>query len=264
MQSNQLVSNNDLKYYSSLKQKKYREKEGKFLIEGFHLIEECLSSQYKMETIFLNDDTDEKEHKNILVKASKKNISIEKLPAKLFGKLSETEHSQGIIGVVNKRETASGNNSLGNNVIALDRINDPGNLGTIIRTAYWFGIDSILISTGSADIYNSKVLRSSQGAIFHTNIINDVNLKERLELLCGKGYKVYLLTPSGNTELGNAKISGKCVFVFGNESDGISMEIHNRKYDSIKINGFSNCESLNVAISSGILMYHLKNGLKIV
>ncbi len=157
-----MVSNNELKYYSSLKQKKYREKEKKFLIEGFHLAEECLKSAYKMETIILKDDIDESEHKNILAKASKKNINIEKLPSKQFSKLSETKEPQGIISIVNKPDNPGGNNSFGNNVIALDRINDPGNLGTIIRTAYWFGIDSIIVSAGSADIYNSKVLRSSQ------------------------------------------------------------------------------------------------------
>ena len=258
------LSNNDVKYFASLKQKKIRESENKFLVEGFHLIEECLNSSYVIETIVLKNGVGLEKHKEIKNKASEINVRIESVPEKLFVKLSETENTQGIVGIVRMPEAKKDNSTPGNEVIALDRINDPGNLGTIIRTAYWFGIDSVLISKNSADIYNSKTLRASQGAVFHMNIISGLDLKKNLHRLNSNGYKIYLFDASAQNDLGRTEMSGKNIFVFGNEAEGISPVISEGPYERLKINGFSGCESLNVAVSAGILMYHLKNGMKIV
>jgi len=258
------LSNNDVKYYASLKQKKVRESENKFLIEGFHLIEECLNSSYVIEAIVLRNGVGLEKHKEVKSKASEKNVRVESVPEKLFDKLAETENSQGIVGVVRIPEAKKDNAPPGNEVIALDRINDPGNLGTIIRTAYWFGIDSVLISKNSADIYNSKTLRSSQGAVFHMNISYGLDLKKNIHKLNSDGYKIYLFDASAENDLARSNIIGKSVFVFGNEAEGISSDIFEQPYEKVKIQGFSDCESLNVAVSAGILMFYLKNGMKIV
>ena len=140
-------------------------------------------------------------------------------------------------------------------IIALDRITDPGNLGTIIRTAYWFGVELILVSGNSVDIYNAKVIRASQGAVFHVNILENIGLLSKLNELKDNGYKVYLLTPKGTDNLKGINKGAKSVFVFGNEADGISKELFSSGFYLLKIEGFTNCESLNVAVSTAIVLY---------
>ncbi len=253
-----MLSSNDIKYYASLKQKKYRREHNQFLIEGFHLIEECLSSPFTLEYIILRNDVDLSSHPEILEKISRNKTKVEALPEKSFNKLVETESSQGIIGVVSNPKTKAGAAS-GGLLIALDRISDPGNLGTIIRTAYWFNAGAILLSEGSADVYNSKVLRSSQGAVFHSSIIEDVNLGEKLADLKKKGHTIYLFTldaVKNLDETGSLSQSDKPVLVFGSEAHGLQPELLNGDFEKVKIRGFSECESLNVAISCGIGLYH--------
>ena len=248
-----MLTANDVKYYASLKQKKHSREQKKFLIEGFHLIEECLSSPYNLEIIILRNGTDLTNKPAILSAISKNKTKVESLPEKSFNKLTDTESSQGIIGVVTKPKTAK--NDLGEIVIALDGINDPGNMGTIIRTAYWFGVKSVIAGEGSADIFNQKVIRASQGAVFYTNVYEDVNLNDKLKKLIADGYKVYLFTLAAKMTLSTLNKSGKSVIVFGSESHGISEELIKGDYEQVKIEGYSKAESLNAAISCGIALY---------
>jgi len=251
-----MISSAGLKFYSSLKQKKYREESGKFLIEGFHLIEECLSSSYFLDLLIIRDDIELDDYPAVSKKAKANQVKIESLPSKTFNKLSETENSQGIIGVVSKREGYNGTKA--NLIIALDRITDPGNLGTILRTAYWFGVELILISSNSVDIYNSKAIRASQGAIFHVNIQDNVYLPDILYEMKEHGYKIYLLTLKGKVSLKEINKSNKSVFVFGNEAEGISEELINSGFHTLKIEGSSDCESLNVAVTAGIVLHKFR------
>src|SRR5690349_14287695 len=121
-----MLSSNDIKHYASLKQKKYRQQYNQFLIEGFHLVEECLSSPFTLEYIILRNDLDLTSHPKILEKLARNKTKVEALPEKAFNKLVETESSQGIVGIVSKPKPVK-NADPGNIVIALDRINDPGN-----------------------------------------------------------------------------------------------------------------------------------------
>lgn len=252
------MTNNELKYYSSLKIKKYRELENKFLVEGAHLIEECLSSPYRnlIQKIIIRDNFD----------VSKLNISsfkTEITSQRDFEKLSDTVNPQGIIAVVNMPEIT--NHKISDNlIIALENVNDPGNLGTITRTAYWFGINDILISENSADVYNSKTLRSSQGAVFHTNPSFDINLAEKLSELRSDGYNILLTDLDTSNNLSHFTIdkNKKYVLVFGNEANGVSSELKNLSFEKIKIESYSPCESLNLAVSAGILIHTFKSSLK--
>ncbi|MBZ0202921.1 MAG: RNA methyltransferase [Ignavibacteria bacterium] len=160
-------------------------------------------------------------------------------------------------------------NIKGDLVIALDRISDPGNLGTIIRTAYWFNVSTIILSKDSADPFNQKVLRSSQGGVFNTNIIEDADLLMELQNLKSKGYKIYLFTLDASNSLSKlaeseefckSGESEKSVLVFGNESSGISEEIlgSDDEFISIKIDGYTDSESLNIGISCGIALYEFR------
>jgi RNA methyltransferase, TrmH family len=249
----------DIKLYSSLKQKKFRESERKFLIEGKHLVEECLSSLYRIELLIIDEKSFS--DKELLTKAANNNVKIEKTSAQNIKKISDTETPQGIIGIVSMKKSAKPDYKEMNLIIALDGVNDPGNLGTILRTAYWYGADNILLGNGSVDIYNSKVIRSSQGAIFKTNFLTNINLINELDHLSGSGFTVYCLTTHSNKLLNKSNINSRSVFVFGNEANGISEPILKSGYENVKIDSYSNCDSLNLAVSAGIVLDRYRNSL---
>ena len=255
----QMLTANELKYYSSLKHKKFREKEGKFLIEGKHLIEECLNSFFNLEVIIV----DEKQYgdKEIFAKAKENNVRIEKVKHAQINKLSETNSPPGIIGVVEVRKEKTIDFSDVKLVLALDTINDPGNLGTIIRTAYWFGVDRILISRDSVEVYNSKVVRASQGAVFHVNFSEDVDLLNELKFFRTQGFTIYALTTHTKKKLNDTQINKQAVFLSGNESAGLSDKFLRAGFENVKIEGYSNCESLNVGVSIGIALEKYRNSV---
>jgi len=212
-----------------------------------------LNSSFIMETIVFRDDVeDEQSIKKITASAARKKIRVEVTPEKSFKNLSETENSQGIVAVVKKTELKREFHFSGNVVVALERISDPGNLGTIIRTCHWFGVKTVLISKDSVDLYNSKVIRSTQGSLFHVNISDNLDLGKSLKESVKSGYSVYLLDPKSKQSI--EKASEKSIFVFGSESEGISEELKSEGFQTLAIKGYSNCESLNVAVSCGIVL----------
>jgi len=252
-----MLTANEFKYYSSLKHKKSKEREKKFLIEGKHLVEECLKSTYCMEILFI-DEKDFKD-KYILSLAKEKKIRVEKLKSKQIDKLSETKTPPGIIGVTRIKENKTIDISGMNLMVALDSINDPGNLGTIIRTAYWYSADYLLIGSDSVDIYNPKVVRSSQGAIFHTNFATEVNLINELKYFRTQGFQVYALTTHTKKKLSSAILNPKSIFLFGSESHGLSDKLLRAGFENVKIEGYSDCESLNIAVTVGIALDKFRN-----
>lgn len=250
-----MLTANQIKQFASLKQKKYRLEHSRYLIEGFHLIEECLKSQHELEYIILREGADLQGHAEILKMISQNKTIVEPLPVKQFNKLIETESSQGIVGVV-KRPAYGSAIPGGNIIIALDKVSDPGNLGTIIRTAYWFGVKDIILSEDCADPYNPKVIRSTQGGVFHVNLFEDTELAAELKKLKQDNYKIYLFALESEKFLEQISGNNKSVLVFGSESRGISKDLLNEGFETVKIKGNSDCESLNVAISAGIALYH--------
>lgn len=250
-----MLTANQIKQFASLKQKKYRLEHSRYLIEGFHLIEECLKSQHELEYIILREGADLQGHAEILKMISQNKTIVEPLPVKQFNKLIETESSQGIVGVV-KRPAYGSAIPGGNIIIALDKVSDPGNLGTIIRTAYWFGVKDIILSEDCADPYNPKVIRSTQGGVFHVNLFEDTELAAELKKLKQDNYKIYLFALESEKFLEQISGNNKSVLVFGSESRGISNDLLNEGFETVKIKGNSDSESLNVAISAGIALHH--------
>jgi TrmH family RNA methyltransferase len=252
--------NKDLKYYAKLKQKKFREENKEFLIEGVHLFEECQKSKYykkNISKVFVRND-----FKDERILGRIRHIDTEFLPAKEFNKLSETENSQGIIGVVQMTDNLP--EQEGNIICAFDNLNDPGNLGTILRTCWWFGIENILIGKESVEIYNSKVIRASQGAIFNLIIKDNLNLKFDLIKFNKNGYDILLTDLSAKIPLSKMEFSKdkKYVIVFGNEANGISKDIKDiPEFGRIKIDSYSNCESLNVASSTAIILHEIRKNI---
>ena len=235
------IDNSKIKELKKLQLKKYRDKNKKFLVETPHLVLEAYKSGYLEELIL-----EENEEFSLDIKT----IRVTK---KVIKYLSELNSTSNVLGVCNYKKE---NQNIGNRILALDNIQDAGNLGTIIRSAQAFNIDTIILSEDCVDIYNPKVLRSSQGMIFHMNILKkDLNL-ELLKLKKSNYFIIGTKVTQGKN-LKAFKNLDKFVIIMGNEGNGISNENLNLCDDFLYIDMNSKCESLNVAIATSIILYEL-------
>ena len=141
-------------------------------------------------------------------------------------------------------------------IIILDKVSDPGNLGTIIRTADWFGVQNIILSEDSVDLYSPKVVRSTMGSIFHVKTIESTNIVQSIAGLKKKGYNIVALDIKGDS-VANFESIPKTAYIFGSESHGIRNTLLDLADKKITISGAGKAESLNVAVSAGILMSQL-------
>ena len=247
-----MITRNELKYYSSLSQKKFRESELKFIVEGLKNVEEGLDSHYDCEIVLTTFEFAEL-HKNFLSDVKRKKIRIEILRSQDFIRISETKSPQGIAAVFRYAKLKFYPDKTESNVLVyLDNISDPGNLGTIIRTCDWFGINEILISKFSVDYLNPKAIRASMGSIFHLYIFEEVEpaLLDDLKL---NNYRIICSDLDGKN-IYDYKFPDKIVLVFSNEATGPSEVVKTIADDVITIPKYGNAESLNVAIASGIIL----------
>ena len=234
------IHNDKIKFYKNLNIKKFRDENGLFLVEGEHLVEEASKSGLLKEIIILDgNDYDYNVNKIYVTSNVMKTIStLDSLPS--------------IIGVCDKNR----NKVLGDKVLILDNIQDPGNLGTIIRSAVAFDIDTIIASLDTVDIFNPKVIRASQGMIFHINYIVD-NLSERLKNLKENNYKILSTKVTGGKSLKSVEKMKKFAIIMGNEGNGVSPYLQNLSDELLYIDMNNNCESLNVAVATSIILYEL-------
>jgi len=252
-----MLSKKELKYIKSLQLKKFRSENNEFLVEGTRLIIDGLKTNV-INCIYYCPQTCSKNNFS-LVKSFLLNdkIPFKEIDQKKFNLISDTINSQGIIGIaIIKKPKIKDCINLKFNWVYLDKIKDPGNVGTILRTAEWFGIKNIALSPESVDPYNAKVVRSGMGAHFNLNIFTNLPLN----ILKDHQIKIFLSDTSGEN-LSNTDSLKKWCLVLGNEAEG-SSEINQLFADKIiKISGSGRTESLNVAVSSGILMYQLTKNL---
>lgn len=269
------MSKTGIKNLEKLKLKKYRESEAKFLIEGVNILEECLKSPvYRkyIETIIMRDEfTDDHLLDRIHIAAPKAEIM--KLGSSAFSKLADAVSPQGILAVVKvpdeqlfHHESHFEESDSAVAIVALDGINDPGNAGALIRACHWFGIEDIVLGEDSVELYNPKVIRSTQGSLFHVFAREGVHLTSELKRYHESGYCILLFDLETANEFKSEtfkELSGSCgkvVIVFGNESRGIRKDIlNNPNYNRYRLKGYSQCESLNVAVAAGIVMNEFRN-----
>ena len=234
---NKNITNNELSKYKKLLQKKYRYKYNEFIIEGKHLIDEASKYKGLLKKIITSDKYYKLNGFNVLYTTYDE-----------ICKLSTTKTPQAYIGICNFMEYKEDHSGM---FLILDNINDPGNLGTLIRTGYSFGVKNIVVN--GVDIYNPKVLRATQGSIFNTNIINVKNLEEYIVNLKNNDYKIIGSLLKDAKNYNDIEInSSKFALILGNEAHGIRKNIIKlldyKVYIPIKF------ESLNVAIAGGILL----------
>ena len=233
------TNNEKIKFYQKLKQKKYRDQEKLFLVEDEHLVNEALKKGVVKEIFTLD-------------KNKTYDVSTYYVNEKVMKVLSSQVTSAKVIAVCNHLQERE----YQGNIIILDNIQDPGNLGTIIRSAVAFNFDSIILSENSVDLYNPKVIRASEGMLFNINVIRcDINkFLNNLD----KSYTKITTDVKNGKNIKEIKFA-KCAIVIGNEGSGVSKEISNICDEKVYINMNNNCESLNAGVSASILMYEVNN-----
>ncbi|MGO5426772.1 TrmH family RNA methyltransferase [Fusobacterium mortiferum] len=244
------LDNSTIKKVKKLKQRKYREEEKKFLAEG----RKFLDFTYTPDLIILKENFEDFE--NITTKLERFDCRKIVVNDKIFKDLTSQENSQGVILVYPYCETNIG--KINNNIIVLDKIQDPGNLGTIIRAADAAGFKDIILTKGSVDCYNEKCVRSSMGSIFNMNIVYMEEL-QLIQFLKEKKYKFLVTALENNSiEYTDITLSEKNAIIFGSEGNGVSDNFLKVADETVIIPIYGSAESLNVAMASGIILYKVR------
>jgi RNA methyltransferase, TrmH family len=241
------TQNAQVKQWQKLKRKKERTKTNTFLVEGFHLVEEAITAGWTIEKLILREETELPEWAS--------HLEAETVSEHVFKSITETETPQGIAAVVQMQDKKLKRH---NRILLLDAVQDPGNLGTIIRTADAAGYDAIYVGEGSADRYNDKVIRATQGSIFHLPVLT-ADLELLVPELQDIGYTVWAAALEGAVDYRAVSAPEKTALLVGNEGAGIDKRLIAQSDMAVKIPIFGKAESLNVSIATGILLYHTVN-----
>lgn len=234
------INNEKIKKYSKLLQKKYRDETNLYLVSTDHLVREAIKNKSVIEIFLLEGKDNNYGNVNIVTET-------------VMRKLTNLKTLPNVVAVVKKREEKD----INGNVILLDGVQDPGNVGTIIRSAVAFEIDSIVLGNGCVDVYNEKVLRASEGMINNVNIIKK-DLVDVIMDLKVNGYEIIGTKVDNGTNIKEIK-SNKFALLIGNEGNGVNESLLDLcdKYAYIKMK--NSCESLNVGVATSIIIYELNN-----
>ena len=242
-------NNNLFKEIKKLKEKKHRIKSNKYLIEGLRFVEEAIKSKVSIDSIIFTESFKEK-NPDLFLKINE-NIKLIQMNEALLKQLCSTENPQGIVGVINMQNKELKSGEL---VVLVDKVQDPGNMGTIIRTAHAAGAAGIVMTKGTVDIYNDKTLRSTMGSIFYIPIVEDDSL-DFVKSLKKEGYKLVVSSLQGKNNFFEENLQGKVMIAVGNEGNGVSDEVYDIADIKVKIPMPGEAESLNVAVATSIMIY---------
>ncbi len=235
-----------------LRDARARRGDSEFVLEGPHLLEAAMEKALKLiEYVAFTQDAIVR-HPDLLDQAEKLDIPVYSLSAKLAARTSDTQEPQGIFAVARMPRPSP---VRGNVILALDGVKDPGNAGTIIRTAAWFGVQNILLADGSADPFAPKVVRGTQGAIFDVSLETNADLMKRLTDLRNTGWTILAASVSETAKpVYDISFPERVVFLFGTEARGIRPELLTLAAEEIVIPKHGAGESLNVAVSAAIIL----------
>lgn len=234
------LENNKIKKYLKLKNKKNRDEDKLFIVEGEHLVEEAIKNDLLFDLLVLENYECKIDFPYTIVSNS------------VMKKLSDMESIPKVIGIVKMKES---NNTFGNHILILDDIQDPGNLGTIIRSSVAFNVTDIVLGLGCVDLYNDKVIRSTQGLMFNINIVR-CDIKKLIIDLKNKGYLILGTNVNDGCDVSTI-VTSKYALVMGNEGNGVKSDIQELCDKNIYIDMNDNCESLNVGVATSIILYEL-------
>ncbi|MGI6553764.1 MAG: RNA methyltransferase [Clostridia bacterium] len=251
-------SNPTLKMIRSLQKRKYRELQGAFVIEGNKMVEEALEQAAEVILILATHSNFASKDEDWLIKLQRKSIKTYLVSKKIFASVSQTENPQGILAVVKKQES-SWERILGLSsdpfLLILDGIQDPGNLGTILRTAAAAGVSGVLLTTGTVDLYNEKVLRATMGSIFHLPMRQNVDPQELVDVCSRERLPLILADPRSTRPYFHWDFTSRMALVIGNESTGPGEILRMAATETVVIPMPGQLESLNAAVAAGILLF---------
>ena len=237
------LENERIKNYIKLKDRKYRKKTNTYIVEGLHLVLEAYKSGNLIELILEKDEVLPIDVPTIYV------------TNEIINKISNLDTPVNILGLC---KMSDGNEIIGTKILMLDEVQDPGNLGTIIRSSVAFGVDTIVLGNNTVDLYNPKVIRATQGMLFYVNIISK-DLKETIKELKSLEIPVYGTKVEYGEDVRNFPSKDKKSYglVVGNEGNGVSSEVLDLCDKYIYIDMDEKVESLNVSVATSIILYEL-------
>lgn len=230
--------------WKALKDRKGRRESGCFLVEGRKMVEEALKSAFDVETVLVQEGVSFPDGLT---------MPVYELPAHVLAAVCDTKTPQGIAAVVRMKEQSA----LGKHIVVLDGVQDPGNVGTIIRTADAAGLDGVLLSNQCADVFSPKVLRATMGSIFRMNLRTTDDLPGELTKLREKGYSILSSQLDGTPFYERQDVAERFALIIGNEGNGVSEQVQQTATHRVRLPMRGGAESLNAAIAAAIMMYEL-------
>ncbi|MGY0372564.1 TrmH family RNA methyltransferase [Clostridium sp. JNZ J1-5] len=246
--------NSLIKDIKKLHKKKYRLEKGQFLVEGFRFVQEALESSFCIPYLLISEKFQDKYYSLNMDNMINKDTRVYLVKDNIFKELCNTDNPQGIIGVVNNKKIEIEDKE--GFYVLVDKVQDPGNMGTIIRSAHASGALGVIVTRGTVDLYNDKTLRSTMGSIFNIPVIED-NSFENIKKLKDNGFKFIVSSLDTNNNFYDIDLTGKVVICIGNEGNGISDEIYRIGDEKVKIPMPGGAESLNAAVAASIMMYEI-------
>ncbi len=244
-------SNEFYRHLKKLQTRREREKSSQYLAEGSRAVYDAIKNKADISSIVVCE--------GFIPSIDLSAFKVYELSKKLFDDAKLTVNSQGILAVINYKlnDALSMNLEKNENILYLDSVSDPGNLGTILRSADAFGIDAIVLSSGCVDVFNPKVVRSSMASLLNVPLYTDKSGTKFLEKLKSNGYDIVGTFPRGNELSSSHKYKAKTALIMGNEANGISSEVSEFCTSKVKIPMLGNTESLNVATACAVMLYEI-------
>ncbi len=252
--------NPQIKYLRKLAQRKFREKERRFIVEGSLLVAEALSFGWPLELlVYTGEWGASRQGQKILRLAEKINLKRLEVDKALFAELAATQTPQGVLAVARRREDGlTGLLEKKPSLFVLaDAVQDPGNLGTIVRCADAAAADGVLLTKGTVDLFNPKTLRATMGSVFHLPVLTVVETDRLLAQLARAGLQLVVGDPEAKKILPDCNFTLPTVLAVGNEARGCSDEIMKRAHQVVRIPMPGRAESLNVAMAAAIMLYEV-------
>ena len=253
----QVITSKDnefVKHVKKLKEKKYRDQSQEFIIEGIKLVKEAIEEKANIKQIIICDNCEDSGiiPKDLMYEIAKYNCVY--VTENILKTMSDVNAPQGIMAIIERNNNENNIDYNKDIIVVLDDIQDPGNLGTILRTVDSIGLNQILVSKGTADCYNPKVVRSTMGAIFRIKIIECADLEQTLKEIQKNNFKLVVSSLQTNNSLYDINFNKK-VIIIGNEAKGVEPQIQKMADEKIKIPMLGKTESLNASVATGIILY---------
>ena len=243
-----MITKNEIKFLKSLSQKKYRIQSQKFLVEGKRIVKELIQSKALIDQIYVSEDFINKNADFILFES---NINYEIVSNEVISKIKNTESSQEVFAICLIKNNFDF--QIHTPILVLDNISDPGNLGTLLRSASWYDINNVLVSNNSVDIYNPKVVRSAMGAHFHIDNLQQLSEEKILSIVNNESINTIAATLNGISHK-DLNLSKNWALILGNEAHGVTESLLDSADEQVSIPKLGNMESLNVGVAGSVLI----------